>query len=650
MTDQGLLHITSQGDYLVLQGDTERVFRNRYAMMYLKGNLSYQIENKDILIKSSESINKTMEHIDVLARYAHCIIRFGQEVNDQLNDYQEKERQFAVFSEQAKNIRDNKPIISDFRRFEESLIVNMKNRRLYPLQLLSAYHMAFSQNSCNFSVPGAGKTSVVYGAYAYLKNLPAEDSKHVDKLLIVGPLSSFGPWELEYGECFGAPVHSTRLIGGLSKDKKSIYLHSKSTSEITITSYQSVITLKDDLRYFIAHNKVMVVLDEAHKIKNTQGAITAQSVLALAESAISRVVLTGTPAPNGYEDLYNLYKFIWPDRDVISFSVAQLSNMSHNQEDERANELIKQISPFFIRVKKSDLNIPPATYREIKVDMSENQRAIYEAIEQRVMTDFNPFGDSPYLSRLRQARMIRLLQAATNPELLTSSLNLIDEDGNAYVESEDDKLFLDGIKGFIKSEIPPKFLKAAEIVEGIIDNGGRVVVWATFIKTIEHFSSYLQSRGINSKILYGATPVEGSDAEDGIETRESIVAEFNSDSPSFKVIIANPFAVAESISLHKRCHNAIYLERSFNAAHFLQSKDRIHRYGLPPDTVTTYYYLISDQSIDETVNNRLLIKEERLNQIMESMPIPLFDNALEDEGLEDMKAIMADYARRAKKI
>ena len=118
MTDQGLLHITSQGDYLVLQGDTERVFRNRYAMMCLKGNLSYQIENKDILIKSSESINKTMEHIDVLARYAHCIIRFGQEVNDQLNDYQEKERQFAVFSEQAKNIRDNKPIISDFRRFE----------------------------------------------------------------------------------------------------------------------------------------------------------------------------------------------------------------------------------------------------------------------------------------------------------------------------------------------------------------------------------------------------------------------------------------------------------------------------------------------------------------------------------------------------
>jgi hypothetical protein len=58
------------------------------------------------------------------------------------------------------------------------------------------------------------------------------------------------------------------------------------------------------------------------------------------------------------------------------------------------------------------------------------------------------------------------------------------------------------------------------------------------------------------------------------------------------VIIANPFAVAESILLHKACHNAIYLECSFNAAHFMQSNDRIHRYGLGEDVLTNYYYLL----------------------------------------------------------
>ena len=69
-----------------------------------------------------------------------------------------------------------------------------------------------------------------------------------------------------------------RLIGGLSKEKKSLYLHGIDTCELTIASYQSVISIKDDLCFFLSRNKVMVVLDEAHKIKNTQGAITAASL------------------------------------------------------------------------------------------------------------------------------------------------------------------------------------------------------------------------------------------------------------------------------------------------------------------------------------------------------------------------------------
>ena len=169
-----------------------------------------------------------------------------------------------------------------------------------------------------------------------------------------------------------------------------------------------------------------------------------------------------------------------------------------------------------------------------------------------------------------------------------------------------------------------------------------MVIWASFIRNIEKMSQCLSDMGIPSKSLYGVTPVETADDEfeSQMETREFIVREFNSDNSSFNVIIANPSAVAESISLHKKCHNAIYLERSFNAAHFIQSKDRI----------TTYYYLISENSIDETINSRLQLKEKRLNQIMESMPIPLFDNNLEEGGIDDIKAIIYDYAQRAKKI
>ena len=135
-----------------------------------------------------------------------------------------------------------------------------------------------------------------------------------------------------------------------------------------------------------------------------------------------------------------------------------------------------------------------------------------------------------------------------------------------------------------------------------------------------------------------------------METREKIIAEFHKPDSTFKVIVANPFAVSESISLHKACHNAIYLERSFNAAHFIQSKDRIHRYGLKEGTETNYYYLMSEDSIDSVINDRLIFKETRLREIIESNPIPLFSNIGLDTGDDDIKALIAEYVNRTKAL
>ena len=134
------------------------------------------------------------------------------------------------------------------------------------------------------------------------------------------------------------------------------------------------------------------------------------------------------------------------------------------------------------------------------------------------------------------------------------------------------------------------------------------------------------------------------------DTREAIIKEFHNPNSEFKVIIANPFAVAESISLHKACHNAIYIERSFNCAHFIQSKDRIHRYGLAQNIETHYYYLVSENTIDTVIDERLSEKEQRLLDIIESMPIPLFDNVFEDAGNEDIKAVLKNYAQRIKEV
>jgi superfamily II DNA or RNA helicase len=276
-----------------------------------------------------------------------------------IRSFIEEEQKFTDFSAKALAIRNNNCDLQEFKSFRDSLITYMPARTLYSLQMLSAYHLAYSQNACNFSAPGSGKTSIVYGAYTYLKNLPEGNIRKVDRLLIIGPLNAFGPWELEFQECFGIKPSAKRLAGKLSLDEKKQYLYDNYPAELTLLSYSSVMPLVDELNFFLRRHKVMVVLDEAHKIKNINGGIIAQSILSLAQDSKARVVLTGTPAPNGYEDLYNLFKFIWPTKKIIRFNIGQLKDMSRTPNDPRVTSLLNSISPFYIRIKKSDLGTAP---------------------------------------------------------------------------------------------------------------------------------------------------------------------------------------------------------------------------------------------------------------------------------------------------
>lgn len=637
---------------LYITGDIDDIFANRRAARYIKDTIEFTKAYGKLIVNAEKDINKTIDKLKKVCEYISAELVFSGKVSEAVNNYALEEEKFHIFSEKARLIRDNCCDKEDFQKFVDSLSINLKNRSLYELQLLSAYHLAFSQNACNFSVPGAGKTSVVYGAFAYLSNLPADDSKYVDKLLIISPLSAFGPWELEYEECFGEKPSTKRLNGKVSVDEKKQYFYSRTPAKITLLSYNSVPSLKDELIYFLKNNQVMVVLDEAHKIKNTSGGITANGVLDIAQYCSSRVVLTGTPAPNGYEDLYNLYKFIWPTKKVIPFEIYQLKDMSKQESDSRVETLLNAVAPFFIRVKKSDLGIPMATEHEpIIVPMGSAQRRIYDVIEKKYMNEIVSSKGNSFKQDLIKARLIRMMQAATNPNLLSVPLQqFANNEGVDAKEVVEDSSLIKEVLEYSKNETPAKFIKAKELIEKIIASGGKVVVWAIYVKNILDFQEYLLENGIDCRTLYGATPVATGDEEDDdtIETREKIIAEFHKEDSSFKVIIANPFAVSESISLHKVCHNAIYMERSFNAAHFIQSKDRIHRYGLKPGIETNYYYLLSEDSIDSVINDRLRAKEERLREIIESMPIPLFSNVELETGDDDIKALIAEYVSRTK--
>jgi SNF2 family DNA or RNA helicase len=620
--------------------------------LFLKEYCNYVLAESIIVIPIKNDVNKTVELIKKAIAYTDCVVNYSGEVSRELKDHFNREEEFAKYSQKALEIRNNNCQIDDFKAFKEAVESNLKGRVLYPLQFLSAYHLAFSQNACNFSVPGAGKTSIVYGAYTFLKSLSNEDSKKVDRIVIVGPLSSFGPWEMEYFECFGQKAKSVRLSGNVSLETKKQTLYSSNPPELLLLSYASLISIRPELLYYLNKHKCMLVLDEAHKIKNINDGIIAQTALELSDYCKSRVVLTGTPAPNGYEDLFNLFKFIWPQKQIIRFNKGQLRDMTLNQNDPRVQNLIDSISPFFIRIRKSDLNIPSATENlPIIFKMSHSQRRLYDIIERRFVTEIVNSREKTIHNMLARARMIRLMQLASNPLLLSEPLS-IEGEYEPSTELPEDSIFLNDLREICSDAIPAKFLVARDLVRTLIEKGEKVIIWCCFTKSILGLSAYFESIGIRSKILFGSTPIEGDEVQEDLkfeETRESIIRDFHDSNSQFKVIIANSFAVSESISLHKACHNAIYFERTFNASHYIQSKDRIHRYGLKPGTKTNYYYLIAEDSIEETIHRRLFQKEQRLLEVIESMPIPLF-NLITDDLNSDISEILKDYARRSKTL
>ena len=101
------------------------------------------------------------------------------------------------------------------------------------------------------------------------------------------------------------------------------------------------------------------------------------------------------------------------------------------------------------------------------------------------------------------------------------------------------------------------------------------------------------------------------------------------------VLVANPAACAESISLHKACSHAIYYDLSYNCAQYLQSLDRIHRVGGSENKVAHYHFLQYEDSLDADILANVQAKADKMSQIIDQdYPIYSLDMCAEDEELE----------------
>ena len=233
------------------------------------------------------------------------------------------------------------------------------------------------------------------------------------------------------------------------------------------------------------------------------------------------------------------------------------------------------------------------------------------------------------MRRLRRIVMY-LLEAATNPMLLTAGSDAGDDPGFAHppLEIRGDESIPDLLAHYASFETPWKYEEVTRIVADAAARGEKVLLWTNFVRNIRLLTRELASYA--PAVVHGGVPSAES-ASPGDLTRDAEFARFRHD-PSCSVLLANPAACGEGVSLHHWCHHAVYLDRSFNAGHFLQSQDRIHRLGLGDDVLTRFTLLISAGTIDDTVDGRLVDKVVALSTLMNDPGLVQIALPAPDEG------------------
>jgi SNF2 family DNA or RNA helicase len=560
-------------------------------------------------------------------------VHLNEGIQGQIQVIETSEAEFSLFTSYARNIWNGVYAEEEFERFVNFAKTGMI-RVPFEKQLLSSFHLFFSKNACNFSVPGTGKTTILYSAFNAMRN-----SGEIEALLVVCPLSAFDTWIEEYNDCFGYNPSFLKIENRLSLESLPGQIARKKKFDLVLINYDKF-NLDNHyfqaLRYFLQSYKTMVVLDEAHRIKNPNG-VQARTILSLLPFAKSRVILTGTPVTQSYTDLYNIAKFIYPYKQVLNYSLFDLVKIS-NQPNRYAKEIhsiIDAFSPFFTRIRKSHFDLPPAIDKpSISLTPSPAELIIMNSIKGKK-------GQS------MRGSFIRQLQASTNPFLLQKAIDWSEfEEEDESEETEDCFNVGEEVKSFIDEnhiELGTKIRSAAQKGLEIMESGGKVIIWCIFTDTAERVWKHL-STSFKGVLLLGRgnSTANYHNMKYNIENREDAIMAFKMN-PEIMFAVANPMAVGEAISLHRNsrnesvCKNAIYLERSFNCAQYLQSRDRIHRVGMIGNEPVNYHFFHFEESIDSRLDSALRKKLILMEEVIESQEIPLFENFNEDVLQEVMK-------------
>jgi len=452
------------------------------------------------------------------------------------------------------------------------------------------------QFGATFSVPGAGKTTEAIAFYLLHR-------KEGQRLIVICPKNAFPAWEEQFKVCLGVKAPKIkRLTNGVDQIESNL---SSIENDVFLISYQQFVRVVNSLSKFFNSNQAFLFIDESHRMKGGERTDTGRQIQRVAHLPIGKLIMSGTPMPQGESDLLAQYLFLFPNDGSVD-----------------ATTVKDKIKKIYVRTTKNELLDPelfPVKIFKTPIPLHEPQKNLYDLIRSEELRQISGLGNNDKkLYRQLGKSYMRLLQVVSNPSLLLRSV---------YD-------FPDALREAIEYGPSNKLQYTALKARQLAKEGKKVLIWSGFVENVESLTQMLSDLG--ARCIHGGVEA-GSDEEE--DTRERIVKDFHDD-PNMFVLVANPAACSEGISLHTVCHHAIYLDRNYNAAQFLQSMDRIHRLGLPKGTVTTIEIVHTPNSIDDLVDLRLTDKVKRMSEVLEdpSLKVEAVTVELDEDGFDEEDA------------
>lgn len=367
------------------------------------------------------------------------------------------------------------------------------------------------------------------------------------------------------------------VLGSQAKRIKAL----NTPADLYIVNRENVVWLVDYYRNAWPFD--MVVVDESSSFKS-HSAKRFKALASVGDHIDRLVELTGTPSPNGLDDLWAQIflldggerlgkRYTWFRERYFQPDKRGADGMVYSYEAKPGSEqgILERISDICISMKAEDyLQLPDITYHEIPVEMDPKARKAYTDLEREMVLQL-PEDEDDISVTSAAALSNKLLQLANGA--------IYDEDRNVH-EIHNCK-----IEAFM------------ELIESL--QGKPALVFYNYQHDRTRILKVLEKTGLRVREL--KTPQD----EDDWNARK------------IDILLTHPASSAYGLNLQQGGNHVIWFGLTWNYELYTQANKRLHRQGQTDKVII--HHLVCTGTRDEDVMQALQRKDDVQNWVMESL-------------------------------